>query len=301
MEHRERSVGQTLLGLGRDLGRGDLFGGAGLILVAVVIKALGRDDLDAGQGLVAEDADLHLASADVLLDEDAAALAGGGFERGAQLGLVIGDGHADARAGIVRLDDAGQLRLRADGVDVHAVALDEHPRRGLDAERRDNALGQVLVHGDGAAEVAAASIGDAEQVERRLHAAVLAGAAVQGQKHDVRHGAHLEHMLTEQTRTAELALRAHALQIRRALVDVRAAEGRRVVKDRGNVAGIVLKAEKHIQQHDLVAALLERTGNFRAARDRDVALGTQAAAKNCNFHWEYPLRFLIEPSSDGIV
>ena len=108
-------------------------------------------------------------------------------------------------------------------------------------------------------------------------------------------------MLTEQARTAELALRAHALQIRRALVDVRAAEGRRVVKDRGDVAGIVLKAEKHIQQHDLVAALLERTGNFRAARDRDVALGTQAAAKNCNFHWEYPLRFLIEPSSDGIV
>ena len=265
MEHRERSIGQTLLGLGRDLSRGDLFGGAGLILVAVVIKAFGRDDLDAGQGLVAEDADLHLAAADVLLDEDAAALAGGRFERGAQLLLIIGDGHADARAGIVRLDDAGQLYLRADGVDVHAVTLDEHPRRGLDAQRRDDALGQVLVHGDGAAEVAAAGIGDAEQVERRLHAAVLAGAAVQGQKHDVRHGAYLEHVCAEQARAAELALRAHALQIRRALIDVRAAEGRRVVKDRSDVAAIVLKAEKHIQQHDLVAALLERSGNFRAA------------------------------------
>ena len=124
---------------------------------------------------------------------------------------------------------------------------------------------------------------------------------MQGQKHDVRHGAHLEHVLAEQARALKLALRAHALQIRRALIDVRAAEGRRVVKDRGDVAGIVLKAEKHIQQHDLVAALLERAGDFRAARDRDVALGAQAAAKNCNFHWEYPLRFLIEPSQNGII
>ena len=301
MEHRERGIGQALLGLGRDLGRGDLAGGAGLVLVAVVIKALGRDDLDAGQGLVAEDADLHLAAADVLLDEDAAAFVGGCFQRSAQFGLVIGDGHADARAGVVGLDDAGQLRLRADGVDVHAVALDEHPRRGLDAKRCDDALGQVLIHGDGAAEVAAAGIGDAEQVERRLHAAVLSGAAVQGQKHDIRHGAHLEHVLAEQARALELALRAHGLQIRRALINARAAERRRIVKHMGDVAGIVLKTEKHIQQHDLVAALLERAGNFRAARDRDVALGAQAAAKNCNFHWEYPLRFLIVPPTDGIV
>ena len=38
------------------------------------------------------------------------------------------------------LTTQGQLYLRADGVDVHAVALDEHPRRGLDAQRRDDAL-----------------------------------------------------------------------------------------------------------------------------------------------------------------
>ena len=72
MEHRERGVGQALLGLRRDLRRGDLAGGAGLVLVAVVIKPLGRDDLDARQRLVAEDADLHLAAANVLLDKDPA-------------------------------------------------------------------------------------------------------------------------------------------------------------------------------------------------------------------------------------
>lgn len=59
----------------------------------------------------------------------------------------------------------------------------------------------------------------------------------------------------------------------------------------GDITRIVLKTEEHIQQHDLMAVFLQRTGNFRAARDRDVALRAQTAAKNCNFHWDSPFVF----------
>ena len=114
---------------------------------------------------------------------------------------------------------------------------------------------------------------------------------MQREKHDVRHGAHLEHVRAEEARALELALRAHGLQIRCALVDVRAAERRRIVKHTGDITRIVLKTEEHIQQHDLMAVFLQRAGNFRAARDRDVALRAQTAAKNCNFHWDSPFVF----------
>ena len=81
------------------------------------------------------------------------------------------------------------------------------------------------------------------------------------------------------------------LEVGRALINARAAERRRIVKHTGDIARIVLKTEEHIQQHDLMAIFLERAGNFRAARDRDVALRAQTAAKNCNFHWDSPFVF----------
>ena len=74
-----------------------------------------------------------------------------------------------------------------------------------------------------------------------------------------------------------------------------------VVKDRSNVTAIVLKAEKHIQQHDLVAALLERAGNFVPLEIETLRSGLRPPQRTAIFHWEYPLRFLIRPSTDGIV
>ena len=52
--------------------------------------------------------------------------------------------------------------------DIVFLAL--HGRTGEDGRVQAtlDLLGQVLIHGDGAAEVAAAGIGDAEQVERCL-------------------------------------------------------------------------------------------------------------------------------------
>ena len=60
--------------------------------------------------------------------------------------------HADGRAAGVGLDDAGQLRFVGDGVDLVRRVLQRTPFRGGDVGR-DEALGEVLVHGDGAAEI----------------------------------------------------------------------------------------------------------------------------------------------------
>ena len=118
---------------------------------------------------------------------------------------------------------------------------------------------------------------------------------MQREKHDVRHGAHLKHVRAEEARALELALRAHGLQIRGRgqdpVVAAQAVQRRRIVKHTGDIARVVLQAEEHIQQHDLMAVFLQRAGNFRAARDRDVALRAQTAAKNCNFHWDSPFVF----------
>ena len=55
----------------RGNGRGaDLLGGSRLILVGVIVKAGLGNDLDGGQRLAVENADLQLPAVDVLLDDD---------------------------------------------------------------------------------------------------------------------------------------------------------------------------------------------------------------------------------------
>lgn len=55
--------------------------------------------------------------------------------------------------------------------------------------------------------------GDAEQVERGLHAAILAAGAVQRQKDDVCLGAHIEHAGAEHAAALILAARAHGGEV----------------------------------------------------------------------------------------
>ena len=177
------------------------------------------------------------------------------------------------------------LRLRADGVDVHAVALDEHPRRGLDAQRRDDALGQVLVHGDGAAEVARAGVGDAEQVERRLHPSVLAAGAVERDEHDVRHGADAQNVLAEDIFALVLPARADGVEIRLLTGDGEiAAQAVRRVKNALRRAVIALQSQKQIHQGCLMTARAERAADACAARERHVALHAQAAGQYNDAH-----------------
>ncbi len=134
-------------------------------------------------------------------------------QRSGDLAARVRDRHADGRAVGVGLDDTGQLRFVGDGVDLVRRVLQRAPFRGGDVGR-DDALGQVLVHGDGAAEVARAGVGDAEQVERRLHPSVLAAGAVERDEHDVRHGADAQNVLAEDIFALVLPARADGVEIR---------------------------------------------------------------------------------------
>ena len=73
-------------------------------------------------------------------------------QRSGDLAARVCDGHADGRAVGVGLDDAGQLRFVGDGVDLVRRVLQRAPFRSGDVGR-DEALGKVLIHGDGAAEI----------------------------------------------------------------------------------------------------------------------------------------------------
>lgn len=101
------------------------------------------------------------------------------------------DVYAYARAGVHGLDDAGERGLGADGLGVERAGVIELPLGREHAEGGDDALGEVLIHRNGAAEVAAACVLDAQEVEGGLDLAVLAAAAVQGHENYVRHRAKL--------------------------------------------------------------------------------------------------------------
>ena len=148
-----------------------------------------------------------------------------------------------------------------------------------------DALGNGLVHGHAAAQIAAAGIGHAQQVQGGLNASVLAAGAVQGQEHQVRHGAHGQHILAQQGRPLVPAAAAHGLQIRlRGQDPVIAAQAVRRVKDIGETAGIVLQAQEHIHQNGLVAPLAQGAAHAGAAGQRYLPLGAQTAGQNNDFH-----------------
>ena len=73
---------------------------------------------------------------------------------------------------------------------LHASADDgsHQPVRGRHARGAEQALGQILVHRRRARDVIAARVREAREIEHRLHAPVLAGAAVQREEHDVHLG-----------------------------------------------------------------------------------------------------------------
>ena len=185
------------------------------------------------------------------------------------------DGDADRRAVGDRLDDARELRFRHKARDVAFRVAHGAPLRRDDIFRHET-LRQVLIHRDGAREVACAGVRNAEQVERGLHAAILAAGAVQRQKYDVRLGTHIEHTGTEKALALVLAARAHSGEVGLRLGDgIVAAEAVRCVENIFELTVVVLKAHEHIPQNGLMPARTQRAADLVAARERHIALHTQ--------------------------
>lgn len=156
------------------------------------------------------------------------------------------DGNADGRTIGHRFHDAGKLRFGNELADLIRRIAHCAPLRRDDIFRHQT-LGKILIHCDGAREIARAGIGNAEQVKRRLHAAVLAAGAVQGKKYNVRLGAYIEHTRAEHAAALILAARTHGGKIRLLLSDgIVAAEAVWRIKNVVKLALIILKAQEHI-------------------------------------------------------
>ena len=286
--HGQRDLAQTALDLRID-GRGaDLQRRARLILVHVIVEALLRDDLDGGQRLPVQHAHIDLTAPDVLLHHHALQ-AQVGLQRVGKLRLGIGDGHADGGTAVHGLDDHRQLRLRDDAGDLLLSVCMGLPCRGAHAQRRNNLLGQILVHGQRAAQTAAAGVGHAQQIQRRLDAAVLAARAVQAQEHHVRHLAQLQHALADLAGTDPPAGGLHLFKVRGLGANLRLLNLRQLVEDALDGRLHVLQTKEHIHQHRPVAQRAKRLADQRAAGDGDVALHAQAAAQHHNFHMRFRL------------
>ena len=153
-----------------------------------------------------------------------------------------------------------------------------------DAEALCDALGQVLIHGDGASKIAAAGVGDAEQVERRLNAAVFAAGAVHADEHQIRRAAKLEDAETDEASGLPFALGADFVKVGHLAADACLRDRGQLVKIALGIAVEVLDAEEHIHQNGLVAEVSKRAADQRGTGDRNVAFGAQASAHDDDFH-----------------
>ena len=164
-----------------------------------------------------------------------------------------------------------------------------HPRGGADAQRVHHPLGDGLVHGHGAAQIAGAGIGHAHQVKGCLDTAILAVGAVHGQKHRVGHGADLQYILAQQGRALVLPRGTNRLQIRGRLLDghlFQQAVGR--VENILQRAVIVLQTHEHIHKNGLMALFPQGAAHTAAADQAHMTLGAEAAGQNYDLHDERP-------------
>jgi hypothetical protein len=126
------------------------------------------------------------------------------------------------------------------------------------------------------------------QVEGGLNLAVLAALAVERHEHDVRHLAQLQHPVAELAGALQLSRRADGARsgASRRFLCRPAAAGCRRCRQR---TVPVLKSEKHIRQHDLVAVFDQSEAMLGAPDDTEtLRSGTQAAAQYNYFHSDLP-------------
>ena len=159
------------------------------------------------------------------------------------------------------------------------------PGSGADALGVHKALGDGLVHSHAAGDIVAAGVGYAQQVQCGLDTPILAAGAMEGQEHQVRHGAHLQNALAQHGGALIPPGAAHRLQIRgvggHAVVGAQAV---RCVKNILYFPGIALQTQKHIHQHRPVSPAAQGAADAGAAGERHIALGAETSCQNNDLH-----------------
>ena len=146
----------------------------------------------------------------------------------------------------------------------------------------EHVLADFLIHGKGAAQIAAARIGHAVHIQRRLQPAVLAVAAVQGQKGDVRRLAKFQHTGADHPLT-----RTHGTQGDE--IRLRFPDGEKAVtvlcgKESVYVLRQPIHTQKRVHQRHTVSAHTQSTCHARTGAGRHITLAGVAPAQNHNLH-----------------
>jgi len=156
------------------------------VLGAIVVEATLGHDLDRTQGAPVEHAHGDLLTGDEALDEQGGIVASGVGRLGRELGQIAGAPRAHARARATWLHEGreseGSVQL---GQSIDLVCLEPVVGRRRHVVEAEQLLGLELVHGQRAREHARACVGNAQDLEQALDAAVFTQRAVQGQEGDV--------------------------------------------------------------------------------------------------------------------
>ena len=215
-----------------------------------------------------------------------------------QLLLGVGQLHADGAAAVDDLHGAGYVQLLHQTGDIGLCIVHIVPRGGADAQRIHKALGDGLIHGHAAAQIAGAGVGYAQQIQRGLNTAILAAAAVERQKYDVGHLADGQHILAQHTGALIPPAAAHRLQIRlHALHMVVGAKAVRRVENILQPSLVALKPQKHIHQNGLMPLLPQCAAHAGAAGQRYLTLCGKAACQNNDLHRDPSLSGCRAPSN----
>ena len=202
-----------------------------------------------------------------------------------QLLLGIRQLHTDGTAAVDDLHGAGDLQLLHQTGDIGGRVMDVTPRRRANPLRLQKPLGNGFVHGHAAAQIARAGVGYSQQIQRGLNTTVLAAGAVERQKHDIRHGAHRQHVLAQQGRPLILPTAAHGLQIRSLLRDpVVAAQAVRGIEDILQPTLIALQPQEHIHQNSLMSPLPQRPAHTGAGGQSHLTLRAESTGQHNDLH-----------------
>ena len=203
MERFVYALGKALHALGvlrADRRGADLLGKARLILVLIIIEPGLGNDLNDRHGAAVHHADRQLAGADILLHQHRLVAGKCLFERSGELFRLGNNTRADGGAAGAGLHDA----RKADALRHRVAAAERDARRRRDAAAAEKDLAQFLIHGERAAEIAAAGIRHAVNVQTCLQLPVFALRAVQREERDIRGAADLDHAGADQPFAAAL-------------------------------------------------------------------------------------------------
>ena len=196
----------------------------------------------------------------------------------------MGDGHADGRTAGHRLHHAGHLGGRSQGLHLLFGVAHPLPLGCMYPQVGNQALGQVLVHGQAGTQITRPRVGNAHEIKGGLYPSVLPAGPVEGQKDDVRHLAELQHALAKLAGALPLPGSPNLRQVRCFGVHPLPLVGEGCVKIVRHRARVCLQAEVHIHQGRLVPQPPQGMGDHGARGQRDISLRAQSSGQHNNFH-----------------